>query len=76
MSFITMNSERLKLLKSTFTILMTALTSDSHGSHVGQECPWERTGQRVWERQRTFITTDSEVVDLTMSLQNVMCFWV
>ena len=76
MSFITINSERLKLLKSTFIVLMSELTSGCHGSHVGQECAWERTWERVQERQRTFITTDSKVVDLTMSLQNVMCCWV
>ena len=43
MSFITINNEPLKLLKSTFTILMSALTLNSHGSHVEQECVWERT---------------------------------
>ena len=76
MSFTTMDNELLKLLKSTFTIFMSELTSGCHGSHVGQEFAWERTWERDPERQRTFITTYSEVVDFNMLLQNVMCVWV
>ena len=42
MSFTTMNNEMLKLLKSTFTHLMSELTLGYHGSQVGQKFTWER----------------------------------
>ena len=50
MSFITMDNELLKLLKFTFTVFMSELTSGCHDSHVGQEFFWERTWERVRER--------------------------